>query len=360
LDLTFLIDHLGDSGVSALMGLFLGLVYGTFAQRSRFCLRAAAIEFVRHQYGTRLAVWLFMFSGAVVGTQALISAGALDVSHTRMLADRGSMSGALIGGALFGCGMILTRGCVSRLFVLAGQGNLRSALFALVFAATAQASLAGILSPLREALTNLWTIEAGALNAASFLHIGARGTLAIALLWLAAALFFGVRSKVPPWGWLGGLGVGLAIMSGWYITYCLSQQLFDPQPVKSMTFSGPSARVFIFFLSSPGTIFDFDTGLIPGVFLGSFLAAAASRELKLEWFEGAPSMRRYLIGATFMGFGGMLAGGCSVGSVSGSAIFATTAWTALLAIWAGAALTDYFLDWPQIKIPARIRDLCES
>jgi uncharacterized protein len=156
-----------------------------------------------------------------------------------------------------------------------------------------------------------------------------------------------VRSNVSPWGWAGGLGMGLAIMSGWYITYSLSQQLFDPQPVKSLNFSGPSARILTFLLGSPGNSFDFDAALIPGVLLGSFLAAAASRELKVERFEGVPAMGRYLAGAAFMGFGGMLAGGCSVGSVSGSAVFATTACTTLFAIWGGAALTGYLLDWPQ-------------
>jgi hypothetical protein len=41
-----------------------------------------------------------------------------------------------------------------------------------------------------------------------------------------------------------------------------------------------------------------------------------------------------------MGFGAMLAGGCAVGAgVTGGAIFALTAWLALLAMWFGAVLT---------------------
>jgi uncharacterized protein len=94
--------------------------------------------------------------------------------------------------------------------------------------------------------------------------------------------------------------------------------------------------------------FNFDLGLVPGVFLGSFLAAALFRELKLEGFQGGASMRRYMIGAIAMGFGGMLAGGCAVGAgLSGAAVFTITSWVTLTAMWAAAAITDRWVDKPQ-------------
>jgi uncharacterized membrane protein YedE/YeeE len=56
-------------------------------------------------------------------------------------------------------------------------------------------------------------------------------------------------------------------------------------------------------------------------------------------------MRRYIAGALCMGFGGMLAGGCAVGAgVSGAAVFALTAWLALIGMWLGAGLTDRLVD----------------
>ena len=58
-------------------------------------------------------------------------------------------------------------------------------------------------------------------------------------------------------------------------------------------------------------------------------------------------MTRYAIGAILMGFGGMLAGGCAVGAgVTGGAIFAVTAWVALLATWVGAMATHLLVDRP--------------
>jgi uncharacterized membrane protein YedE/YeeE len=61
--------------------------------------------------------------------------------------------------------------------------------------------------------------------------------------------------------------------------------------------------------------------------------------------EGGASMRRRIVGAMAMGFGGMLAGGCAVGAgLSGAAAFTITSWVALCAIWAAATLTDRWLD----------------
>ncbi|MDE2092374.1 MAG: YeeE/YedE family protein, partial [Burkholderiales bacterium] len=91
----------------------------------------------------------------------------------------------------------------------------------------------------------------------------------------------------------------------------------------------------------------FDLGLLPGVLLGSFVAAAWFGELKLEGFHDGASMRRYMLGAMLMGFGGMLAGGCAVGAgLSGASVFTITSWITLLAMWGGAALTDRLVDQP--------------
>jgi hypothetical protein len=48
----------------------------------------------------------------VLSVPLLISSGHLDVSESRQLATTGSMSGAIVGGLMFGAGMILcTRLC---------------------------------------------------------------------------------------------------------------------------------------------------------------------------------------------------------------------------------------------------------
>ncbi len=343
---SWLIDRLGEPGTLAAAGLLLGFAFGFLAQRSRFCLRSAVIEFARKVTGGKLTVWLFAFATAIIATQALVLLGAFDAGNARQIATRGSLSGAAIGGALFGVGMILARGCSSRLLVLAAQGNLRSVISGLVFAVTAQASWTGLLAPARETLAGLWTVEGGtARDLCARTGIGHGGALAFGLVWLAAAVFWARRQQVRAWGWAGATGVGLTIAAAWWATYAIAQNAFDPVPIQALSFTGPSAEVLTRTLFATDKPFNFDMGLMPGVVLGSFVAAALFRELKLEGFEGGASMRRAIVGAMAMGFGGMLAGGCAVGAgLSGAAVFTLTSWVTLCAIWAAAALTDRLID----------------
>lgn len=344
----------GETGTLAAGALLIGLVFGFMAQRSRFCLRSAVIEFARNQGGGKLTVWLFAFASAVGATQLLAWAGWFDAGNARQIATRGSLSGAAIGGALFGVGMILARGCASRLLVLAAQGNLRSLLSGLIFAVTAQSALTGALSPLRLAISGWWTVEGGPpRDLIARTGIGHGGAVLFAAVWLLAAMVWARRQRVPAWGWAGAIGVGLSIAGAWWFTYTVSTLAFDPHPIQALSFTGPSSEVLNRVLFVTDKPLSFDLGLIPGVFLGSFLAAARFGELRLEGFEGGASMRRYIAGALLMGFGGMLAGGCAVGAgLSGAAVFTATSWVTLCAMWAAAALTDRLVDHPAAAAPA--------
>ncbi len=346
MDLTFLLDRFPEPWLLAAGGLVVGVLFGAFAQQSRFCLRAASLEFSRGTPKDRLPVWLFAFSSALLGTQILVALGEVQASEARQLASPQSLSGALLGGLMFGTGMVLARGCASRLLVLSATGNLRALLSGLVFAVVAQASLRGMLAPLREGLAGLWTSgEIGGNDLTAHLGLTSTTTIAFAGLWLLAGLVFAWRARVKVWQLIAAAGAGLAIPLAWWFTSAMARQAFDPVQVEGVTFTGPSADTLMLVLSPPGTFLDFDIGLVPGVFLGSFLAAFFTRELKLQGFEGGRSTARYLIGATLMGFGGMLAGGCAVGAgITGASIFALTAWIALTGIWLSAALTDRLLE----------------
>lgn len=359
MNLSLLLERYGDAAILSIGGALIGMVFGFSAQRSKFCLRSAVIEFWHRRMGEKLSVWLLAFSSAVVAVQLLIHWSALDVSAARQLSARGSLSGAIVGGLLFGAGMIMTRGCASRLLVLSANGNLRALLSGLVFAVTAQAAFSGALSPLRNTISSWWTVEGGASrDLLTMTGLGHAGGLVFGLAWLAAALFFSVRSGWGLWKWVGGVGTGLAVAAGWWLTYQVSTQSFEVVQVQGLTFSGPSAEWLMRILATPSPAIGFDFGLLPGVFLGSFLGAWVGRDLKLEGFKDGYSMTRYIIGAVLMGFGSMLAGGCAVGAgMTGGSVFALTAWIALVGMWIGAGLMDRWMDnapshHSSVKLPA--------
>lgn len=354
--LEWLIDLAGDAAVLAAGGLLIGVLFGACAQSSKFCLRSAVIEFSHGLLGSKFAIWLLTFSAAVAGTNALIALGLLDVTGARQLAARGSISGSLIGGLLFGAGMILARGCASRLLVLSATGNLRALISGLVLTIVGQASLRGFLAPVREALSELWTVPGGpSRSLLSFVDAGAVSGVGLGVLWLGGALWLARRGRVSLHAGASAVAVGLAVAAGWLFTFRVSQSSFNFVQVKSISFIGPSADTLMGLINSPSLQLGFDVGLVPGVFAGSLLAALVTGEWKLQGFQDGPSMGRYLVGASMMGFGGMLAGGCAVGAgVTGGAIFALTSWIALTAMWAGALLTHYLVD-ERVELSAKPR-----
>ncbi|NVO28371.1 YeeE/YedE family protein [Donghicola sp. C2-DW-16] len=346
MDILWIVEPLGEPATAALFGLITGVIFGVAAQRSRFCLRAATVEFGRLQMGDRVAVWLLTFSTALVWVQGAQLLGLMQAEDARMMAVPGSWSGAILGGLLFGCGMVLARGCSGRLLVLAATGNLRSVVSGLIFAVVAQMSLVGWLSPLRDRLAALWTTTGGRnMNLATEIGLPDWGGLTIGV---AIALFALELSRRQSIGWprlVFASGVGFAVAVGWVLTYALAQVAFDPVQVESATFTGPSAHTLMFFLERD-PVLEFDVGLVPGVFLGAFLASWLTKEFRFQGFENEANMRRAMLGAAMMGFGGMLAGGCAIGAgVTGGSIFVGTAWLALFCMWVGAIITDRLVDY---------------
>lgn len=345
MDIIPLIDRIGEPQTAALFGLVTGVIFGIAAQRSSFCLRASVVEFARGQLGQRMAIWLLAFSTAVAWVQMASLTGLMRVEDARMMAVPGSISGAIVGGLMFGAGMVMAKGCSGRLLVLAATGNLRSIVSGLVFAVVAQMSLQGWLSPLRDWIAALWITPGGTnVNLLTALHLPDEAGFAFGLVLALIALWLARRNRVGLRVLVTASGVGFAVAVGWVLTYALSQVAFDPVQVESATFTGPSANTLMFVLTAH-PVLEFDIGLVPGVFLGAFLAAAWGRELKWQGFDGAGNMRRALAGAALMGMGGMLAGGCAIGAgVTGGSIFVGTAWLALFCMWIGGMATSRLLD----------------
>ena len=355
MELNALVEQYGEPRVLLASGAVLGLIFGFMAQRSRFCMRAAVVETIRNQWGEKLAIWLLAFAVAVMGIQGLNMAGWFDASASRFMAAQGSVSGAAIGGIIFGIGMVLARGCPTRLLVLTAGGNMRSLLTGMVFAVTAQASLSGMLSPLRSWFSQLWLVEGGA--GRDLLHVtgvGHVGAIALGVACLALSLYLGRRAQIKFWAWAGALGVGFLAVAAWWITYAVSKVSFEVIAVQGLTFAGPSADTLMRVLTLKPDTWGFDAALIPAVFIGALAGVLLGGDWKLEGFHDGRSMIRYIVGAVLMGFGAVMAGGCAVGAgLSGGAIFALTPWIALVSMWLSAGLTSWWIDPQEQPVTAQ-------
>ena len=351
MDVLTLVEAIGEAPAAAILGLLTGLIFGFSAQRSRFCLRAATVEFAQGRLDDKVTVWFLTFSTAVVWVQAASLLGLMNPADARMMAVPGSWSGAIIGGLIFGVGMVLARGCSGRLLVLASTGNLRSLVSGLVFAVVAQMSLKGWLAPVRDELAGIWITSGGRnMDLLAAIHMPEWGGLAIGLMFAATGLILARKNRISARRLIFGAGVGFSVAVGWVLTYELSLVAFDPVQIESATFTGPSAHTLMFFLDR-SAVLEFDVGLVPGVVIGAFLASLFAGEFRFQGFEGEANMRRALSGAALMGFGGMLAGGCAIGAgVTGGSIFAGTAWLALFCMWIGAMLTTQLMRRMQVAV----------
>jgi len=348
-----LMELVGEQAFGVLGGLLIGVAFGAFAQRSRFCLRSATLEVAHGQLGGRLAVWLLCFSAALIATQTLILLELFDTDSLRQFNNRGSLSGAVIGGLMFGSGMTLARACASRMLVLAANGNLRALLCGLVFAVAAQAARTGILEPSRTIIGDWWTIDGAQRDLLALTGAGHEGAILFTLAWLAAGIVIGSTNRITVREWVGAIGVGLTVAAAWWFTWRMAASAFEPVAVHAISFTSPSADMLMLVLSPPGSAqWTFDIGLVTGVVAGSFLAGLFGGDLKWEGFKDGQSMRRYIIGGCLMGVGSVLAGGCAVGAgVSGASVFAVTAWLVLWSMWFGAVITDWLVDRERGSLP---------
>ncbi|WP_212525298.1 YeeE/YedE family protein [Actibacterium sp. MT2.3-13A] len=327
---TFGFDTLTAPQAAIYFGLALGLAFGALAEVTRFCFRRGLIGPAAERRPA-LAVWLTALAVAILGTQGAVALGWIGFAEHRLLAPDLPWAAILLGGLLFGAGMVLTRGCASRLTVLAGSGNLRAALVLVVFALTAHATLKGVLAPLRQALGTL-TLPLG--EAAV---LPAAWGVALALALLGWAVLSGARRAHLA----GAAALGLLVPLGWVGTGFVLYDEFEPIALESLSFTAPAADTLFWTVASSAVPARFGVGLVGGVLIGAAALALLSGRFRWQSFETPAQTGRYLAGAVLMGFGGVLAGGCTVGAgLSGVPTLALSALLALAAIAAGGIGAD--------------------
>ncbi|MEH6718728.1 MAG: YeeE/YedE thiosulfate transporter family protein [Aurantimonas endophytica] len=355
MDFIPLIDSIGENATALVGGIVIGGLFGFFAQRSAFCTRSAVLDLTRRRDYAALATWAAGFAAAVLGVQLLLNYGYLDVRDTRFFSTAQSLSGALIGGTLFGVGMVLARGCVSRMLILAASGNLRALYVTLVIAIVGYATYAGLLVPLRDAAGGLWSTAAiGGNDVLAHAGLGQAAGLVVGGLLALAALAIAFAVRASAWRVLGGIGVGASVVAGWYFTYTLSLQVFEPIQAESLSYIRPLATTSALAIS-PDAFAGLDQGVLIGTLVAAFLAAVAFREFRVVTFSepGTPSILRYTAGAALMGFGGILAVGCTIGAgLTGGSVLAVSSLVGLGSMIAGAAVADRFVDRQTAAAPA--------
>lgn len=335
-----------DVSILAIGGVCCGAAAGVSAQYGRLCTFAAIEDALIARDLRRARAWALATGIAIAATQLLAFSGAIEIVKSPYSAPRLELLALVTGALLFGFGMALVGTCGFGLLVRAGSGDLKALLTAVVLGIAAYAATAGPLSVLRIPLSQTGVIWLGGAGDGSLTtHIdkwagagvGAGVALIIAVALLAFS-FWSARVRKRPRLLISAVLLGLAVAGGWVVTGVLGDP-FDAQRLESLTFVAPIGRVLLVTMGERVSSAEFAVMSVFGVLLGSLVVAALRRELRWEAFDDQREMRRHLLGGIFMGIGGVLAKGCTIGQgLSATSTLAISAPLAIVGMVIGARL----------------------
>jgi len=308
-------------------GLTIGVLFGINGQWSGFCLNRALKEGWDSGAKQKAQAFALALVVSIIGAQTLSALEIVDLSTSIYRGNGASWLFVILGGLMFGYGMMLANGCGARAVVLLGQGNLRSFVVLLCLGISAYMTLTGLLAPLRLNLAQATALPAhGFFEFATVTRFVLIAGLSIPLLifvFWRGAIF---KNKTDL---LSGVVVGALITAGWLVTGWLGVDEFEPAPSASLTFIAPIGETIQYTMIATGMRLSFGVTVMVGVVLGSFLAAKWTKSFRLQGFETPKDMLRYMGGGTLMGIGGALAMGCSIGQ--GLTGFSTLTYASMLA-----------------------------
>lgn len=345
----------------------LTFLFGAVLQRTHFCTMGAVSDIVNMGDWTRMRMWVLAIGVAMIGTGLLAGAGMIDPARTIYAGPRLIWLSALVGGLLFGFGMVLASGCGSKTLVRIGAGNLKSLVVFVFIGLSAYMTLRGLFGVIRVNTVDAIAVELPTSQDLPSLlaQTGmSRATLQLALglvlggalsLWALAGKGFRTFDNL-----LGGIAVGLIIVAMWYVSGHIGFVPEDPNTLEevfvgtnsgrmeSLSFVAPYAYTldWLMMFSDKSKVLTVGIVSVVGVIAGAAAYALASRTFRWEGFGSAEDVGNHIVGGILMGAGGVTALGCTIGQgLSGVSTLALGSFIALAGILGGAVLAFRYQMW---------------
>jgi len=352
--------------MTVLTAVGLGLTLGFILQRGRFCLNTAFRDIIFMKDLTLFRAYLLSVVVAVLGANMLEDFGMLmavnqetgEIIRVGLLRQGFAPLANILGGFLFGTGIVLAGGCASGITYRVGEGQVSSIIAIIGFFFGIVLTTNGLLNPVYMFLKGFTFKISGNSNLALWYLFGS-GPL---VKWLTIGIFsiavlsfiikgkptFAKNSKTYSWG-LAGLFVGILTVIGWWIS-----SYFGGIP-RGLAVATPIKELFNAFLykDSQSAIFpEFSfLGIFRGTWgaffifavpLGAFLSAWKLKEFKWK-IAPAQEILTVFFGSVIMGIGAVIAGGCNLGhGVTGVSTMAMSSIVATVSIILGNWTMVYF------------------
>ena len=358
-------------GIPVLSGFFLAaVVMGVAISRTNFCTMGAVSDWVNLRDFGRLGAWMLAIVVTMLSVSILevSSVFELDGSRPPYRSPTFAWLRYLLGGLMFGVGMTLAGGCVSKNLVRFGGGNLKS-FVTLIFAAICAYLMTKTvffeiafynwihplsidLSPLDIQNQDIGSIMAALIPSidAGVFHTITAIVVSVLVVWFILKTR-GIRNNLTNIS--AGLIIGGAVTVGWYLTagpvgieWVEAAEFVDNPPVgvgvQSFTFVNPLGEFISLFFDLGNISILVTAGMLAAVGLvaGSFADALVSRQFRLSWFASFRDFVVNAVGGILMGIGGVLALGCTIGQgISGLSTLAVGSIIVLVAIIFSSVVT---------------------
>lgn len=314
-------------------GIALGLLLGYALQRGGYCMNTAFRSFYLEKDRSLVRAWVLILLINVVGVRLLTDLGVFrpDVAPFFWPA-------AIVGGFIFGAGMVMAGGCASGTYYRCGRGMLGSLAALVGFALGTSLIDGGALVELQTGLRSS-VVNFDAANATVFEVAGLESPLARWLVILALGIPAGIWLARSPkqrfligWTWQRtGLIVGVLAFAVWLLSVMQGRHF-------GLSFTQPTVALTRFLVGGDTSGLSVASFIVLGVPLGAFLAAKMAGEVILRLPEPGRFVRQFG-GGLVMGFGASIAGGCNIGhSITGVSTLGITAITStafiILGCWA--------------------------
>ncbi len=346
-------------------GLIIGFVFGFIVQRTNFCTMGSISDILSFGDYRRFRAWLLATAVAIIGAQALQYYGYVNLGQSMYLSNTMLWVGNVVGGFIFGVGMVYGGGCTSRNLIRVGGGDLRSLMVMMVVGLFAYMTIGGILGPLRADVSQFLSVDfnaagfagqgAGDLLAGSFGLSSGTGTLIATIAIAGALLVYCLTNRdfvTSPSNLIAGFGIGLCCIAGWALTGMAYDEFADnPQAVISLSYVRPTGDTLEYLRRyTANTIPGFGVATVFGAVLGAFLSSLMMGRFKIAGFNDTGDLVRNIFGGAAMGVGGVLALGCTIGqAVTGVSTLALGSILTFIAIVLGGVSGVKYLERQLMK-----------